>query len=385
MNRVGGEHHHGSEGGVGHAVGSYADHAGHVHEALEQGVEHALTYGERFLEMALESAPPLLLGFVLAGLISVFLPQASMRWLRGGRPLGQTLKGMTFGLPLPICSCGVIPMYQSLIRKGTPPAAAMAFLVATPEIGIEAIILSVPFLGFELTGVRLLAAAFVAVVVGWAVGRGLPTQGSAERGGDTGPETARSFGEKFGDASRFAFIEVVDETAAWLLVGIAVAAAIEPSSMAVWLSGVPGWLEVLGFAALGLPVYVCASGATPLAAAMILAGASPGAALAFLLAGPATNVTTFGVLSSLHGTRVAVAFGATVLGAAVLSGIVVDALFGNLTVPAAMGDAHVDGSMIAWVSLGVLTLAFAAAVLRQGPRAFLSTVVSFGGDEHAHG
>lgn len=352
------------------------EHAhGHGH-----GHEHG--FAERFIELALESAPALLLGFVLAGFVSVFLPRASLRWLRSGSSSGQTLKGMAFGLPLPICSCGVVPMYQSLVRTGAPPTAAMAFLVATPEIGIEAIVLSVPFLGAELTGIRLATAAIVALAAGWIVGRRLPMAADTST---AGPPDRRPVGVRVKDALRFGFIEIVDETAAWLLVGLAIAAAVEPSGMSAWLSTVPPWLEVAGFAALGLPIYVCASGATPLAAAMILGGASPGAALAFLIAGPATNATTYGVLSRLHGSNTAVLFGAVVFGGAVLCGTAVDMLFGtSLTIPAMSESGHVDGSALAWICLAILGAAFAGAILRQGPRAFLSTVVSLGEEDHAH-
>lgn len=348
------------------------------------GHDHEHGFGERFLELSLESAPALVLGFLLAGVVSVFLPKASASWLRSGTAAGQALKGVAFGLPLPICSCGVVPMYQSLVRTGAPPTAAMAFLVATPEIGVEAIVLSIPFLGPELTALRLVAAAAVAMTVGLVVGRRVArAQPVAQAAATAAP--AGSIAERWGEALRFGFVEIVDETAAWLLVGIAIAAAIEPAALTVWLENVPSWAEVAGFAALGLPIYVCASGATPLAAAMILAGASPGAALAFLIAGPATNATTYGVLAKLHGRGSAVLFAAVVFGAAVACGVAVDALFGGLTIPSMAGGHTERGSALAWACLVILGLAFAAAIVRQGPRAFLSTVIALGGEEeHEH-
>lgn len=352
---------------------------GHGHAHGPGG--HGATFADRFLDLALESAPALLLGFILAGFVSVLLPRAPLRWLRTGSSFSRTAKGVAFGLPLPICSCGVVPMYQSLIKRGAPPSAAMAFLIATPEIGIEAIALSVPFLGVELTVIRLVAAGLVALVVGWLVGRSLPTQGEATP--DLSTAETRSMGARVRDAFKFGLVEIVDETAAWLLVGLAIAAAIEPAALSEWLAHVPSVLEVAAFALIGLPIYVCASGATPLAAAMILAGASPGAAIAFLIAGPATNVTTYGVLAQLHSPRRALLFGAAMLVASVVVGVSVDIFFSGLTIPATEGGHAEHGSWLAWSCLAVLSTAFVAAIIRQGPRAFLATVISLG-DSHDH-
>lgn len=360
------------------ALPQWLEHVHHGHDHDHGGTSG---FADRFLELSLESAPALLLGFILAGLVSVMLPAAPLRWLRSRNTFVSTAKGVAFGLPLPICSCGVVPMYQSLVRRGAPPAAAMAFLVATPEIGIEAIVLSVPFLGGPLTAIRLVGAALVALTVGMIVGRSLSPRPLAEAPEPT--DDRRSLVARLRAAFAFGLGEIVDETAAWLLVGLAIAAAIEPAGLSVWLANVPPVAEVAAFAALGLPIYVCASGATPLAAAMIFAGASPGAALAFLIAGPATNVTTYGVLAQLHSPRRAIAFGVTVFVSAVVVGVGVDALFGNLTIPsAAAGEEHGHG-LLAWFCLAVLLGAFLVAIVKRGPRAFLATVVAFG-DDHNH-
>ena len=337
-------------------------------------------FAQRFLVLALQSSPALLLGFVLAGVLTVMLPRASVRWLGSGGALSQSAKGVAFGLPLPICSCGVVPMYQSLVKCGAPPAAAMAFLVATPEIGIEAIVLSVPFLGVKLTVVRLVAAGLVALGVGWLVGRGLRPREMSPEGLDSRPWGMGL--QRLRSALRFGLVEIVDAVGAWLLVGLAVAALITPNGLDQWLGQIPDWLEVVGAAGLGLPIYVCASGATPLAAALILAGASPGAALAFLLAGPATNITTYGVLSSLHGQARALAFGVAMFAGAVLAGVLVNQVPGGFALPVLSGHHHPSLSWLAWASVAVLGAAFLASVIRQGPRAFLATVVSLG-DSHA--
>jgi len=271
---------------------------------------------ERLLALLLETAPALVLGFTLAGLIVAFLPKLPSRWLNASTPLGQAGRGVVFGLPLPICSCGVVPVYEGLVRRGAPVTASMAFLVATPELGPDSLLLSLPLLGPELTGIRLMAALILALLVGVFVGsrtRSAPllTQTSYEGSGSD-----VSFRGRLAQAAH-GLKAVVDDTSPWILLGLFAAAWIDPQTMGMALAGLPHGLDVVAAALGGIPLYICASGATPLAAALLLLGLSPGAALALLLAGPATNVTTFGVLSRCHGVPTAALFGASVLGLAV--------------------------------------------------------------------
>ena len=97
-------------------------------------------------QLALQSAPALILAYFLCGLISVYLPSAPLRWMQKGKPAKQAMKGMMVGLPLPVCTCGVLPLYRTFINKGVPLSASTAFLIATPELGIDALLLSIPLL-----------------------------------------------------------------------------------------------------------------------------------------------------------------------------------------------------------------------------------------------
>ena len=163
-----------------------------------------------------------------------------------------------------------------------------------------------------------------------------------------------------------------------------IAALLAPGSMTVTLGQAPAWLGVVGFALIGLPLYVCASGATPLAAGLVAAGASPGAAVAMLLAGPATNVTTFGVLGKLHGRRIALIFGASVVIMAIVCGWSVDAALGAEHAIPALERGHEHAGWWQWASLAALGLMVAASLARMGPRSWLQTVMSFGGHDHDH-
>lgn len=368
-----------SGGHAGHGDAGHGD-AGHAHGHDHGGqLEVVQAWGESFLDLALESAPALLLGYFLAGVLGALLPHVPRRWVSRGGSLGQAVRGTVLGLPIPVCSCGVVPLYQTLVRRGVPPAAALAFLVATPELGVESILLSFPLLGFEITIWRLVTAAVVAVVVGAVIG-GLMPRNEPEPEEDDAPQSLK---ERARSAFRFGFVQIVDETAPWILAGLAVAAIFSSNMDEAWLAGLPPYIDVLVFAGLGIPFYVCASGATPLAAAFVIAGASPGAALAFLLSGPATNVTTFGVLSKLHGRKVAVGFGAAVLGLSVASGLALNAAFGG-TLELPFDPSQHEHSWFQWACLGGLTLVVGASFVRLGPREFIAEVIPVDGHDHHH-
>jgi uncharacterized protein len=353
-------------------------HSAHVH------VEDA-GFWALLLDLVLASAPALVLAYLAAGLVQSYLPHASIRWMGRGGPASQSLRGVVFGLPLPICSCGVIPLYRSLIVQGAPTSAALAFLVATPELGLDAILLSLPLLGGKITLARVVCAAVVALLVGWGIGRFVPPHPTPTSTAGTAEES-RGWRERLPGAIRAGFGDVVDDTAPWILAGLVIAAALQPALDSPWLRQLPDNWEVLLFALVGMPAYVCAAGATPLVAVLVAGGVSPGAGIAFLLAGPATNVTTFGILSQLHGRRVAVAFGLAIIVLCVALGTSV-----NLLMPDAgqgvFGGGHGEDHGVFQLIFGlVLAALFVASLLRLGPRGFFGKLGEQGGsheqDEH---
>lgn len=328
--------------------------------------------GAVFYTLALESGPALLLAYVSAGLVFAFMPRASVAWMSKGPPLSQALRGMTFGLPLTLCSCGVVPVYRSLILQGIPIPAALAFLIATPELSLDAVLLSLPLLGAPFTLARLACATFVALAIGWGLGRRLPPVSSPTAAPALALEaTAPDRWTRLRAGLATGLGEMVGSTAPWILLGLGIAAVMEPLIQDAWFQALPPVLEVGFFALLGIPTYVCASGATPLAAVLIHKGVSPGAALAFLLTGPATNITTFGLFSRLHGRRAALTFGGLMALLAVVLGHLV-----NLLLPAvdAFPQPHAEAGLWSWVQqvcLAAVAALFLLALLRQGPRAFV--------------
>lgn len=341
---------------------------------LETGGGFAVT----FVAISLEIAPVLLLAVIVAGLAQAVLPQVRPGLLSTGRPASESVRGAAFGL---ICSSRGIPLYQTLVDQSVPATAALAFLVAAPALGIDAALISLPLLGGELTLIRVIAVAAVAIAIGWGIGRMAPRPAAPA----TTAVARRSIAERVRDGLRFGLADIVDHTGPWLLLGIAAAALVEPALEGEWLAVLPFGVDVAVFTLIGIPAYVCASGATPLAAVLIYGGVSPGAAIAFLLAGPAANLTTFGIVAGAHGRRIAIAFAVAMAGLSMAVGLAI-----NLVVPERGGFAteplyQQSPGVLAMVCLGVLAVIFALSVLRQGPRGFIGQVLSPYGDDDGHG
>ncbi len=333
-----------------------------------------IPHGARVLaatsRLLLESAPAILLGFLGAGLLSLVRPETLIRLMTGRNAVTSALRGVVLGLPLPICSCGVVPIYRSLAHKGVPAAAAVAFLVATPELGIDSVLISIPLLGFELSLVRLVAALLVALAAG--VVAGLLTRGEPLVAPTAEPACGEAAeGSALGRAARYGLVTSVDDLGPWILAGLVVAGIMEPALSRELVAAVPRGAEVPLLALVAAPFYVCASAATPIAAVLITKGVTVGAALAFLLTGPATNVTTYGALRAAHGRRVTLLLLATIVGASILMGWGIDAA--GITGPpgGALADEHSPG-LLAQAAAVLFAALLLASFVRQGPRGFLA-------------
>ncbi|MCK5945139.1 MAG: permease [Planctomycetes bacterium] len=344
-----------------------------------------------FTRLALESAPALLFAYLLVGLCHAFLPANWLQSMTRGSRLSQALRGVAVGLPLPVCSCGVVPIYRELIKQGAAIAAAIAFLVATPELELAAVMLTWQLMGGEVALVRAGMAAVLALAVGvlvasFAKARKVPA-GDDEDDCCTMPSAQPSgLGARLATAVRFGYGPAVDSTATWILTGLLLSAMLMPYVDREWIASLPAGIDVPVAAMIGLPLYVCATGSTPLAAMLLVQGLSPGAVLALLLTGPATNVTTFGVLARLHGKRTALVFAMAMWLGAVGLGYVANWL---VSVPdmVAFSD-HSSGTTWQWVWLWLLAAVFGWSLLRQGVRPFLERLfespANFGPDGGGH-
>jgi len=328
---------------------------------------------EHFYVLFLESAPWLLIGLVLAGMLKMFVSMSWMTAQLGGHDLKTTIKAALFGAPLPLCSCGVIPAAVGLRRAGASKAATTSFLVSTPETGVDSISVSYVLLGPFMAIVRPIAAVCSAIIAGILVGKdevkdsqatSIPktccsnqqqetnTSGCSSNTKTTssccgqdheGKQEPSSIISKIRSGLVYSATELLDDTALWLLIGLGFAALVQAylpdGFLAQWGNGL---LAMLVMVIVSIPIYICATASTPIAAGLLLAGVSPGAVLVFMMAGPATNIATLGVVSKELGRRALMGYLTGVLGGALFFGYLVDlaVIHFNIQVMPQIGEEH---------------------------------------------
>lgn len=352
--------------------------------AVTHGEPSTSSFFEQVLALALQLAPVLLVSFLLVGALSAFYPGGAPRIRARGTRLLDASAGMMAGLPHPLCSCTVGPLYQDLLARGTSPPAARAFLVAAPALGVPALLLCARLLGWPFLAAWVLAAAALAVLAGLTAAAA-PTSTSTTQPADA----VRPLADRLRYGLRHSVIDAVDHVGPWLLVGVLLGAAITTSLPPALFVAIPTPMHPLLAALVGFPLYLCAAGTTPIAAALLTLGLSPGGALALLLVGPATSLASLGQVKQLAGARAAATLGITVLMCAAALGVGLDFVSDLLgwgftaVAPDAERLGIVEGaSLLALLVLGV------ASLWRQGVRGAVVQVMSpqhqHAGD-HAHG
>ena len=351
---------------------------GHGAELLPSS-EGSLEFWPTALALIRVSAPTFLLAYVLVSIFSIlFAPWASRR-LQGGTHLSHGFKGVWYGFFTPLSPRDVLSRYSALIRSGAPVTIALAFLLATSGLALEALLISVPLLGNFLTGARFFAAIIVALVVAWTVGQSLAAR-SQEFSLDK--ESTVGWGDRVLRGFRFGFGELVDHTLPWALLGLGVAALMEPllepttsPTPDAWglIRSIPNALHVPLAATLGFPFYICGAGATLVGAIVLHKGLSAGPVLAFLLLAPVLNTTTMSAISGYHGRGTAIRVGAIAFVVAVWVGWFVDLIFGGGGLDL---RASVDGASSSLEDFSLIVLAglCTLSLFRQGLRGFLGRV-----------
>lgn len=315
-------------------------------------------------------APYLLLGFLVAGVLSVVISPEWVERHLGGSGLAQVFKASLFGVPLPLCSCGVIPVAASLRRHGAGKGATTAFLLSTPQTGVDSIAVTYGLLGPFLAVVRPVAA-FVTGILGGALVQAfndddeVTDEPAAEASCCTadGCDETTPHRPKIVEALHYGLVILPRDIGRALIFGIVIsgliATVVAPQALESTLGG--GLWPMLAAMAVGIPLYVCATASTPIALALIHAGLSPGAALVFLISGPATNSAALTTLWKVLGRRAAILYLVTVAVASLATGFAVDGLINagvlpsSALVPAATAAQnisehahHVDGSGSSW-------------------------------------
>ena len=292
-----------------------------------------------------EMSPYLLLGFLLAGLMHAFIPGMVYSRYLSGHGFRSVLYGALFGIPLPLCSCGVIPTAMSLRKEGASKGATVSFLIATPETGVDSIIATYSLLGLPFALIRPIAACCNALMGGLLVNSldptpALPREGGtsccchhegqlgvAEVKGQRSPLNVQcSMFNKLKEALQFGFVEMMGDIGKWLVIGLIIAGFITvfvPDSFFTIFKG-STLMSMLLVLCIAIPMYICATGSIPIAVALMLKGLTPGAALVLLMAGPACNMASILVINKVLGRKTLFVYLFSIITMAICWGCIVD-------------------------------------------------------------
>ena len=295
-----------------------------------------LNYLEQVWQIMLALAPWLFLGAAVSGIIHVLLPSNFVQRHLTGR--GSILKSVMLGVPLPLCSCGVIPAGLGLKKEGASDGASVGFLISTPQTGVDSILVAAGFFGWPFALFKVGAAAITGVAGGWLTerwgGESIPWSGQVDHNhghAQKGWRAAVDHGE-----------DLIRTIWGWLVIGVIISAAITTWIPTDGFASITVWgpiVTLLTVLLISLPLYVCATASVPIAASLVAGGFPTGGALVFLMAGPATNVATIGAIQGAFGKRIlAIYLGTIILGSMGL-GLLFDAFF-QTTVMAGLGHHH---------------------------------------------
>jgi len=354
-------------------------------------MEYILNFLDALVDLSNAMAPYILFGLLFAGILHELVPDTIVRNHLGKDSIGSVVKATIFGIPLPVCSCGVIPLATSIKKSGASNGSTLSFLISTPITGIDSILATYGMFGWVFTIYRVITSMIISVIAGIlsniyvkeeeqqpkAVFSVATPSGTASAMSfsavqtptleedteccETGSCCSSETGENkdifamTNSALSYAFGTLLKDIASPLLIGLLVGALITvavPENLSEILVTY-NWLSYIIVIAIAVPMYVCATASLPIAAGLMLAGVSPGAAFVFLSAGPATNTVTIGVVKKMLGTRTLYIYLGTIIVGSIIFGLGLDYLFRDVNIK---GLVHMneDVSLIAWASTFVL-------------------------------
>lgn len=333
-----------------------------------------------FWELTLEMAPYLLLGFLIAGFLNGAFSKDWMQRKMGKKGLASAIKASLFGIPLPLCSCGVIPTGVSFHNQGASKGATNSFLISTPQTGVDSILVTYSLMGWAFAIIRPIIALITGVLGGlWA---DTIKEEKLPHANSQAIQTNQANKQKEHWWNRifvYAFVTFLQDISRWLILGLVLATLITIAVPDSWFTEYldKPWLNMLIILAASIPLYVCATASVPIAAALLLKGISPGAALVFLMAGPATNVATFTVLWKSIGKKSTMIYLASIMIGAIGFGLIVDYAFPASWLEAfkpsgsGISDPHSHHFLPHWLMIGsgiiMLYLILQAEILRFLP------------------
>ena len=340
-------------------------------------MEYLTLFFNALINLSNAMAPYIIFGLFFAGILHELVPDTLVSKHLGKDSIGSVIKATLFGVPLPVCSCGVIPLATSIKKSGASKGATLSFLISTPITGVDSILATYGMFGWAFTIYRVITSMIISITAGILsniMGEREAAQPtfSAEAPSSTSinvsttpftKEDLLSCDSSCGCASvqkrefsivaamEYAFITLLGDIASPLLLGLLIGALITvavPSNLSEILLAY-SWLSYFIVIVIAVPMYVCATASLPIAAGLMLAGVSPGAAFVFLSAGPATNTVTIGVVKKMLGTQTLYIYLGTIIFGSLAFGFGLDYLLKDVSVKD-MIHMHEEPGILEWIS-----------------------------------
>ncbi len=284
-------------------------------------IEILIKYWNGISSLFLEMSPFLMLGFLISGLLYIIISKETITNNLGKPGALSVIKAAIFGVPMPLCSCGVIPVAASLYKRGASKGATLSFLISTPQTGVDSILITYGMLG----PIFAIARPVIALITG-VIG-GLFTEQINSEDYTTSIKTNHKHPKKtLKDAIKYAFISLPQDIAWPLIKGILMAGLITLLIPDNFFQdyGITGWSAMILMAVLSIPMYICATASVPIAAGLISSGIEPGAAFVFLMAGPATNIATISVIINTLGKKIVYIYLSTIFTCSIIFGALIN-------------------------------------------------------------
>jgi uncharacterized protein len=290
-------------------------------------MDYIKEFGKEFFIILSEMAPYLMLGFIFAGLLHLLFPKKRVRKYMGQNNFKSIFNASLLGVPLPLCSCGVIPTGISFYKHGASKASTVSFLISTPQTGVDSIFVTYSMLGLPFAIIRPIIAFITGLFGGLVTKKFDPEKTETViQNNENGDEIPKGFFPKIKEMFRYSFIEFLQDISNWLIIGLLIAALISvivPDDF--FAEKIPNdFLGMLAILVISIPVYICATASVPVAAVLMLKGLSPGAALVLLMAGPATNAATITMIGKVLGKKSLIGYLGAIITGALLSGLLID-------------------------------------------------------------
>ncbi len=311
-------------------------------------IEIGGAYLGELVRLVNEMAPYLLLGFLFAGILRVVFPRQVITRYMGQSNLRSVFNASLLGIPMPLCSCGVLPAGVGFYKNGASRGPTVSFLISTPQTGIDSILATYSLLGLPLAVIRPVVALFTGLAGGIL---GNMTERNSREGTKEKHGKEESYDRSVRELFRYGFVELIQDISKWLVIGMLVAALLSvliPDDF--FTSTVSSeYLAMLMMIAASVPLYICATGSIPIAAVLMMKGLAPGAALVLLMAGPATNIATMAVIGNTLGKRSLWVYLGTIVGGALVFGTLINELLPREWFTGAMpSTAHLHDHPAGW-------------------------------------